>query len=38
MNFSPTTHLVLFLRPENEEHALYLVTGEILIDRETTDE
>lgn len=36
MSFSTTTHLMLFLRPDNEEHALYLVTGEILIDRETT--
>jgi hypothetical protein len=36
MNSSPTTQLMLFLHPENEEQALYLVTGEILIDRETT--
>ena len=36
MSSSPTTHLLLFLRPENEEHALYLVRGEILIERETT--
>jgi hypothetical protein len=35
-NSSPTTHLILFLHPENEEHAFYLVAGEILIDRENT--
>lgn len=34
MSSSPTTHLLLFLRSEEEEHALYFVTGEIFIERE----